>query len=63
MMHIINEHIHLPVDQYLKLFLIATTGTGTGPKFASTNINLSFVELNHTLAIAQSKAWLSTFSG
>lgn len=62
MMHIINEQIYLPIDQHLKL-PIATTGVGTGPKFARTSINLSLVELNHILATAQSTAWLSTFSG
>lgn len=48
-MHIINEQTYLPVDQYLKLLLITTRGMGTSPKFARTNINLSLVELNHTL--------------
>lgn len=52
MMLIINE-------QHPKLLLIATKGMGTGPKFAGTNINLSLVELNHTSASAQPKAWLS----
>jgi len=61
--HIINGQIYLPVDQYLKLLLITPSGMGTGLKFASKTINLSLVELNHTLAIAQCKAWLSTFSG
>lgn len=51
MMLIVNE-------QHPKL-LIATKGMGTGPKFAGTNINLSLVELNHTSASAQPKAWLS----
>lgn len=51
-MHIINK-------QHPKLLLIATKGMGTGPKFACTNINLTLVELNHTSASAQPKAWLS----
>lgn len=51
-MHIINE-------QHPKLLLIATKGMGTSPKFARTNINLSLVELNHSSARAQPKAWLS----
>lgn len=52
MMHIINE-------QHPKLLLMSTKGTGTSPKFARTNINLSLVELNYTSARAQPKAWLS----
>lgn len=52
MMHIINE-------QHPKLLLMATKGMGTSPKFARTKINLSLVELNHTSASAQPKAWLS----
>lgn len=63
MMHIINEQKYLLAHQYLKLLLIATANMGTGPEVANVNINLSLIELNHTSAIAQPKAWLSTFPG